>query len=653
MIIEIRKGLQSKAVRVIVSALIIATFVAAALIPLFEYFSGPKSSWLIKINGEAISPELYNHERRQQEQLLKNIRAQYGELAEWLLQMSGLPTNTIALTEQSLVQSTLLNQQARQASLRPSPVYVQQQIANPERGMRLLAQVVPAELLTPSGIDQQLFGLYLKRIGLTEKEVEKLLENAVGRQMLLSVVSGLAYVPQFYTLNESRLATASRTISVALLKIAPSIDVISDEQLQQFYDQQIQSGHYRNPEKRSATIWRFDPGSYDLTIADKRARDYYQKNKQQFIDNPTKVSIQYALFKPNEEYNEEWLAGYVQELHDTAVKNPEQFEQLVNAAKLEGIDVSFEIPEPFERGQMIETFGNEFDRRVFTLPTDNSLTPVISTEQGLMLIKRISKQKRIYKTFEQVESEIRDQLRQERFLQRFTSDVSSRVSGDNTTQFQEFTRKHKATEQTLALHPQGEQRYDEYLFSAKEGVLTPFIDGQVGIVVRVDQVEPASVQQFSEIKERVEKDLRTLQGRKAATDTIATILEETKSEQKTLEQAVDEQGLTLKSVQLSVQDTQEAAKKLASYGIDPQSLLSLRYQGALASSNELPASGDYAYIARLDALESGEENGQTGGADPEIGAIRQNITQSIQGGYVASLRKNATIEMNSSMPIPQ
>jgi|GEM_PF-3665985 len=288
MISTIRKGLNKKALRVVVWILLLALFGLPSVLSIFKRFSQPTLQSIAMVNGHPIDITTYKQKVAEEERRLQFFK-QFGAQAEELLRSLGIHGTPQELALNELIQEALIQSSAEALHLRLSQDYLAKKMQDPSFLLQSLGSVVPPALFSETGaLDFHVLARYLQRHGISMATFEKMVKEALYKDMVFKFVQGAVYIPepalkeayiQEYSSKKFVIIPFSR--AEALITVKKTVP--SDEQLKQFFiAQNTQARRYWVPEKRHVTIWSFEPKNYGITVSEKEIKQYYAKNKETY-----------------------------------------------------------------------------------------------------------------------------------------------------------------------------------------------------------------------------------------------------------------------------------------------------------------------------------------------------------------------------------
>lgn len=638
MITAIRRQFKGESLRYVMWIILFA-LAAGYVLPILVRES--KGAWAIRINGKEIEATEFAQQVAQEQERIDRIREQYGQWADLLFESQGMTLDPRSLAYDYLVQQELINQLAHSLGLYVSSDYIAQKIADPMFVMRepTLLNLIPPYAFTQSGgLNQEILQAQLRRFGISSEQFEQYVERALLRRLMLDILSSTVYVPQFdvrqrYVADYVGKKYSIATISLDTLMKEEKKNQISDEQLEQFFNaENIKNKRYWIPEKRSGVIWTFKGDAYGTPVSDEAIANYYEKNKlNQYVDEPAKVQVRRILMPVTNEAERESLRSQAQSLRQEMVAHPDQF-----AKKSESISA-------FARGT--SKHGAAFEQAAFLLAKDGDISEVIETEDGFQILQRVSKQARTFKPLSAVKQEIKSAIQKRKFQETFLDDMKrlARTADVNPAALEELAKAKGAVAQKLDRVTRDSSAHAQKLFGIKKDGMNSSVEDMTGYAVQVTDVIPASAPKLEAVRATVLNDLYEYRARVK----LATILSEAKKElasQSLPEVAAKYHGSIEKTDWLSSQN-KNRVEAIQKKGMPVAAMLQMEKTGST-----MVFEGDSAgFIIKLDEIEAIDQ------ADfqKKEASIRASLEKERGAawvvGFVASLARNARIEINESL----
>lgn len=651
MITEIRRSLKTRGFRTALWVFIIGIAGGGILLQFFINLFD-KAEWALKVNGTVISKEEFGQKMVIENDFIRTIKNYLGPQADMYLKLYGLDKDLGDLAKEHLIRAQLLNNQVKKMGFAVSPKYIIEKINDPEFVSTYLADVIPLSVFVQGrGIDPSRLYNELRQLNLTEADFEKQISAAIKRYILLDqLLSPVAYVPEFAQAYEQRMLYSPRVISYAKIAYEDELakakkEAVSLEDLQLFFDRENRKKkRYLVPEKRSGVIWRFDASKYGIAIPEKRVQEYYQRHKSDFLKERAKVHVRHILFRVDAPQDDERVYAKAQEVLEQVKGNPELFEDLAQQYSADSKTASKGgLLDPFSKGE----YGNvPFEKAAFLLTRDGDISSLVRTKEGYEILQRVERIPQTYKSFEQVKDDIKALLEQKKFEQHFVSDVRAMIRNGliDNQKWQEFTKEKSATTQRLSDKAENPaDRSASALFKGKKGKYTPYLDGQVGVVVRLEDIETAHIPILNTLTSEVTADLQE----ERATKNVDKLAKQLRKEaiKDSLGSVAQGHKLSIKQVTINPMNQQQI-RELDQQGLPLAQMLQLENIGSISKG----ISGQDGYLIRLDSLEvsDGAEVEEQAKAKLDQRMLQENSSY-ITASYIASLYRDATIKVNHSL----
>lgn len=619
----------------------IAAFVVGLLPTLFKEAT-QTSIWAIRVNGQDVGyPEFMMEQERKREWMM-NMRAQYGEYADWILSMMGANDPKV-LAARSLIRQELVNQFADEVGIYMSPDAIAQKMSNPEFIQKELSDIIPPQVVDPvTGINAEMLHRYIKHFKLTPDLFERQIERALLDQLIMEFVESTLYVPQFDVKQKYQADFAKKSFSLFSISLAELLKkemetAVSDEQLAAFYDEQNNNARrYWVPEKRTGTQWTFNPKSYRIVVTPEEVNEYYETNKiKRFIDKPSTVQVRRIVIAVPDMAQFAQMRTKAARIKDEIMNNPTQFEAI---AKRESDDAQTAqkggLMEPFSRG----THEISFDRAAFILPEDGAVSDVIETKEGLEILQRVSKTAPSYKPLSAVRSDIEQSLKQQKFSKQFMADM--RKVADSEESLAAFIAQKGGIPKKL---DRVSEQESSHLFKLQKGKKTFFVDGSDGVAIRLDDIQKSYLPSLETIKKTVTEDYYE----NKAQQKLGDALKQAKMQLKDGPLAGLKKEFNGDLAQTGWIDPsdKEAVEKIKAKGLPIEGMLQMEKVASVLTHQ----SDDRGFVVRLDEIEPVDMQKFEEKRDETARALKEQRMQQYREGFVASLHRNAKIETNESV----
>jgi len=595
---------------------------------------GASASWALKVNGEEVSYQDFSREIAEQSEYLAQIRAQYGQYADLLMQAMGLSTDPKALAFDVLVKTTLLNQFARELGVAVHGDYIAESINDAQFARRHLQRVLPPFVFDQTGmLHPERLNMFLKHRGISVKEFEGKIEQSLTQLQAMQFAALSTYVPSFdieqeFIVNNLDKQFSYLTFSFDDFLAAEKRNAISNEDAREFYDKEnAQYRRYWVSEKRDGIVWKFSGSNYNAVVSEEQINEYYEDNKvSKYVQEPLKVEVR--------QITEKQLAQYP-DLSLEMVR-----EELVNDPSSAWAK-KWELLKPFARGE----YKGAFEREAFLLQNEDEISSVIDTKDGKAFIQLVRRIPRTYKPLSAVRREIKAILLEKQFKKTFIKDIKKVVTANDAQAIESFIAE-KAGKKEMALGViKNDTRISQELFSLKKGEYGFFIEGETGYIVLLTNVVERNLPEFDSIKDVVADDLAQERAYEKMAAAVKTA--EQAAAQYPLAQVAKEFNASLRQTGMIQPDDSKKIQELDKQGLPGRAMLSLDKVGSILVHNGERVS----FLIKLDAIQDYDQQ-TLSLAQKEIGShLLENRTKMQIESIVASLHRNATIETNESILI--
>lgn len=644
MITAIRRQFKSSGHRFVLWIIIIA--LAAGVAPTFLRRATGGGPWAVKVNSEEISYQEFVREVSNQRDRIAFFRAQYGQIADLLMQSMGMSFNPKTLAFDQLVKEELLNQFAHTLGLYLHSDYIMQKMNDKQFVQQHLAHIIPPYLFDKSNtINVDSIKIYLKQQGLSTSMFEHTIERALARQQAMELVTATFYIPMFEVKQQYITDNASKKFTLFLFSFADFLKKekekkVTDVMLKTFFDKQNrQFKRYWVPEKRSGMHWKFEPRSYDVVVTQEEIAAYYEEKKtKKFVKEPIKVQVRQILIKNSTDTIS--LATVRQEL----LKNPSTFAD--RAKELSQDPASAKnggLLEPFARGQKEQAFG----RAAFLLKDDGVISRVINTSEGEVLLQRVKKIKQTYQSFASVENEIKKILMEQRFKEKFAQDMKHIIENKNGNEqlLKELVAKKGGNPASIDPIVKGDTKIAQTLFKLKEGDIDFYVENNIGIAVQLTAIHDQYLPAIESIQSAVQGDFYEERASDALRSELQQVTKAAKN--KSFSELQKEFGVNIEEIDWIKPNDTEGKKKLEKRGLPVTKMMQLDSIG-MTIGEQPDRDGYLVHLDEIRVLQKEQDKVQW---DKARDRIKRNQMNLYEEAFVASLYRHAKIEVNESVII--
>lgn len=621
MISAIRRSFGKKMTQVILWVTLISLAGVSSIVSLFRRFSGLPETTLAEVGGYEITALDFRRKAAAEEQRLAYYRKQFGPYASYFLQSLGLSDNPYENALQSLVQEKLLLSAADKLSLRLAHDFVMKKLENPGFALQALPDLVPPFIYDSlGGLDTKLLVKYLQRQGMSISQFEQAIEDALRRMIVAELLPTAIYVPQKAVEQRFIKDYVGRTYEVLevplsnYLKKAKQENLTLQEIRSFFESQNALNKRYWVPEKRDAKVWTFEPNNFGLTLSLEELQDGYSRYKERFADKPAQIVVRKITTSDESKAN-----ALAQEFAQYPLRFTEQ------SGKQTEI-----ISETSKHDPLIK-------QAAFALSQDGATSPALKTEQGFVILGRVSKEEAIYKPFEKVKAEVEKLVLHDKFAANFVRTAQASLSN-----VADFVAAKKGSMDTRSRITKVDDALGQAIFSLPMGGATALLQKDKGIIVEVTHVYPAQSPEFESVEKQVREDLYQERARELMKADLAT-LERLAKEKPMKELASEYKGSYATYSLKNKQDKQW--EKLSTLQLPIRRMMGMTRVGSCIKEQE-EEKGYVIRVSKLDSVDMASFKAEAAQAQKEL---FDEETSYLGAAFIASLQKNVTINMNNSL----
>ena len=605
-----------------------------ALFGVDYYFrSGGQADAVAHVDGTPIPQNRFSEAVRRR---LDELRGMLGANAPDISQLNTPQLRTAVL--QQLVDQTLLESRARSVGL-----------AIPDRSVA--EKIAAIDAFKENGkFSQQRYEQILSAQGLTAARFEQDVRDELAIQVYQDTLAASAIVPQVAVDAWSRLSYQTREVSVANFQPETFLDKVKldDKAVRAWYDTHLDS--YRNPERVQVQYLTLNPETLgkDIVVADEDVRKAYdeQAAKQRF-NTPEERRAAHILISVKADASDaerkaartkaEQVLAEVRAHPDQFAKLAEKYSQDPGSAK-QGGDLGF-----FGHGAMVKPFEDS----AFKLK-QGEISDLVTTDFGYHIIRLTEIKDAHTKTLAEAGPELTQELRTQRAAKKFAeaadtfSNLVFEQSGSlkpaadalklDIAQSGWIARNGAGADSVLANPKVLPALFANEVIKDKRNTAAIEAGPNVLIAARMTAYEPATPKPFAEVSDAIRQQLIRTEAARLATSAGQDALA-------ALQAGKSVDGLVFSEAKTSTRAAAAAGIPPAlvepAFKLDPTKLPA--YAGA-----DLGGAG-FA-IARVTKVTDGKIDDAQARKEAEKG-LRRNVEQGEFAGVIASLRKNATIDI--------
>ncbi|HEX4069187.1 MAG TPA: SurA N-terminal domain-containing protein [Candidatus Babeliales bacterium] len=632
MIMTIRNQFKQSTVRYIAIMIVVALSVGMVSIPSLLRQAG--DAWAVQVNGKKVSYREFAQEVAEQSEFLAQIRAQYGQYADLLMQAMNWPTDPKALAFDVLVKIALLNQFVDAIGIHIHSQYIAESINDAQFARQHLQRILPQFLFdTTGGINAEKLKMFLHHKGMSIRDFEHKIEQSIAQLQAMQFVASTCYVPLFDIEQEFVAQNLGKDFSYLMFSLDSFLAIekkknISDEDVFDFYNKENnQRRRYWVPEKRDGIVWKFDAKSYNTSISEEQMNQYYEDNKiSKYILDPVKIHVQ--------QISEKQLAQHpamtLEMIKEDIQKNPAS----AWAQKWESV-------EPFARGEK----KGAFEKEAFLLQNAGDISSVIETKDGKVIVQLIKRIPRTYKPFNSVKNEIKNILMEKQFKKNFVKDLKDVAIKGDSQAIESFIAQKGGKKEMAVGVSKNDTVLSQELFGLKKGEYAFFVENETGFAVQLANIAERHLPEFNSIKTVVKGDLCE----ERAYDAMIHAVQEAKdaTADSSFEAIAKKYNVPLQYTGMILPGDNKKMQELEKKGLPARTMLELNKEGLVLLHNNDRTS----FLIKVDAIEEYSE-GDLLAAEKEIKSHLTSHRMKAQvESTIASLHRNATIETNETTVI--
>lgn len=608
----------------------------------------PDAVWGI-INGRTIYEADFARKTLDFEQRLQMMRAEYGQYADQFMAMMGIVPNAQILASESLTREALLDGAGKDLGLQIHPEYVKQAISNISTVYQELSDLIPVSAIdVRSGtINIDSLNVYLRNFKLSMADFDAKLEAGLKRKIIGNLLASATYVPRFELENEFSARYVPKTFSIMTIpksEIYAEVkkDEITDKDIEAFYNRKNQAGKsYWIPERRSVLIWKINAQSYGVSISEQEVERYYQENKERsYLAELPRVQVRSIILKASTPADLAAVREKAAELRQQLIAKPQDF-----AAKAKEFSTDADtasnggLMKPFTKGD--ENIDRGLERAAFMLKNKDDISELIQVKDGIALVQLVEKKQKVFKPLSDVRKDIIDTLTTQKFSKHFVQDMKAIYKDKNAEKLREIIATKGATPTNKELITQDGSVLARTAFATPLKDYAFYVDNKDGYVVQVVTIQEAHLPSLDSIRPKVKSDLIEERVASLLRSRVSSARQE--SRKKSLSELAEAYNATVKKVGPVDFDNGEQVKSLRASGLPIERMLQIEKTGM----TEAALDDGNGYIIRLDEVTVPKKDSLEAKQQVLTERVGRARTMLVTQGFVDSLHRNATINLNS------
>jgi len=468
--------------------------------------------WVAKVANNEITLSEFQREYIPIMQFIKYIENQYGDKADKILELWGYSKNPVASVLDNIINKKILEIEAKKINIKTSKEYIYEKIQDREFVSEFLNQTLPSQLFVNDNLDLTYLKQYMERIGLSEEDFDKALDNELKRNVFSLILENSFYITEYEIYINFLKNIAKKSFDIITIPLESFIkemkkEKLNDNEIKEYYDKNIEL--YKEDEKRSCILWQFSPENYGININNDEIENYYKENKDNYIEKPEKFKIKHILLDSNSKEKAENIAKKLKQ--DPTKFNEIAIKESISQDKDNEIIVS--------QG----TNGYLFDKALFALSSENLISDAIKTTNGFEIIKFIEKIDPEYKPLEKVKDDIYKKLLNSKFKDIFKNDCTRIIkqSKEMPNILENFFLNKKAKSKDIGFISKNDKNLTDEIknrlfnlknIDDKDYYISSNNEGYIIILTGIEHSHPI---EFEKVKEEVKNDLYIDKAKKA------------------------------------------------------------------------------------------------------------------------------------------
>jgi parvulin-like peptidyl-prolyl isomerase len=591
---------------------------------------------VVSINGEVVTLKRYQQVFGELKSSLDDLALYWGIPLDKLAKMMGMKNLSQSAMERC-IQNTLVDKTARDFNIAIGDKSFQ----------KLLASSISRAFIDRSGkLNLAAYQNYLNRLQMSVGDYEQNKEREFKRNMILQFLGQGGHIPHYVRdeLTAAKMETKKfKTIKIPFESFLEKVkkEEVDPGKLETFFKEKQES--YRVPEKRKVEYWILTPEEYKkkVIVEDELIKRFYERNKSSLYRIPPKVKVRTILFKVDKHASPDLITQVrknTEEVYKKVTESPEKFAEFAK---------KYSQDKP-EDGGLIDFFKRgskspEFERVAFLkLKKPGDISEIVKTERGYEIIKLEDRIPASEKPLASVKDEIVKTLIDRKAIMTLRADLEAvvRTAKSDADIFEKFSDSNNLKKNLSGwITKEDTKGYElanvvaQKAFAARYGY---FVHQGKHVLYKMTDKEVSYIPDFENIEESVRVDWQEQKAEKLHGEIAKELKKQAILQKVPFDLLAEQQGFKIINSQfVGPEDEIEnlPAKKLFVL-TSPQQVLSYKHDS------------DY-YLIKL--VES-KADGKDGELNDKSEAVRRGRKQRYLDAFVASLQRNARIEINQDIP---
>ncbi len=498
----------------------------------------------------------------------------------------------------------------------------------------------------------------IKKAGMTVREFEEEQETSVRTSFVEDALRSATYVPRaagHHAFAGKKSFAVLRFDKSAYAKQAKSEAHLTDEAIAEYF--LLNKASYRLPDVKQVSYVVVDPHSYakQVTVSDEEIQAFYNRRKETQFKEKDHYKMRRLLVAVPEHATEQEVAALQLKAHDLHVKIMVNKDEFAEIAKNSSDDAK-----TAKKGGMTEdfvmgtSFNPELEKALANIANNGDVTPLVRTIEGFECAQLVYKKIGSTRSLDAARKEIISALTQRKTTELLRKDIEElmRNAQGGEVDLSSFAEeRHAKIEETGVIDAsvaQGDSLKSEVArkvfgsFSSKPQQRGSFVFGEKTVAFAVTSSETDRYSNLESIKSKVVDDMvrkiaqtnldaDVALAQKAFFDTKKPLSDLAASAQHA---SFYETGLIKKT------DTLKGVEK------DHSVTASLfKLEDASMMAKVTCRDGDIILATQIASEQSSHDDADAEKGDVDVKSVEENVVS----GFIASLKRNARIEVNDDV----
>jgi len=528
----------------------------------------------------------------------------------------------------------------------------------------ILSAMIRQSISSAFGINKEsfnvgLYNYYIKRSGMSVREFEDEQESAVRASFVEDALRSAAYAPRA---QHSTSANSKKSFAVlkfdkdAYVKQAKNEANLTDEAIAEYFHSN--KNNYRLPDVKHISYTAIDPHSYakQVTVLDEEIEAFYNRRKEAQFKDKDHYKMRRLLVAVGEHATEEEILASQQKANDVYAKITANKDDFAEIAKASSDDAK-----TAKKGGMTEdfvmgtSFNPELEEALAKVSNIGDVTPLVRTNEGFECAQLVYKKIGSTRSLDSARKEIISTLTQRKTTELLRKDVEELMrdaQGGEIDLVAFASERHAKVEETGEIDAsaaQGDGLKSEVArkafgsFSSKPQQRGSFVFGEKTVVFTVTSSVTDRYSSIEKNKSKITDDMIKKIAQTSLDGDVAAVQKAFFAEKKPLAE------LASMAKHASFSETGLMKKTESLKGIEKDHAVTtalFKLEDAFMMSKVVCRDGDVILATLLDLQDTDKADVST---VEKVEADIHGLEENVVSGFIASLKRNARIEINDEM----